>query len=172
MVESRRSLRMLAKIGSHDRRTAQLSARRCWPFWRMRTNDGIFTPIAVADATDIELSGGVCDGFEADAGTRFALDHGENEEDSCCIGVPIFHPNGKMIAGLSLSAPATRVSSVLEGQIGSALIEACHIISSALKTPLSRNQRRPESKGKDTLAHALARSTPFCHISAAPSGRA
>jgi DNA-binding IclR family transcriptional regulator len=40
----------------------------------------------------------------------YAIDKGENEEEVKCVAAPIFGSNGKVIAGLSISGPSTRMT--------------------------------------------------------------
>ena len=133
MVESRRSLRMLAKIGSRDPAYCTAVGKAMLAF--LEEEERHHLPPELHSRTSRALIPSTA--FEAELKASrergYALDHGENEEDSRCIGLPIFHPNGKMIAGVSLSAPATRITSALETQIAVALVQASQTISSALK---------------------------------------
>jgi len=62
----------------------------------------------------------------------YALERGENEEGALCIGAPIFDQDGHVIAAVSLSAPATRISHAYEAEIAEALVQAAREISSRL----------------------------------------
>ena len=133
MVESRRSLRTLAKIGSRDPASCTAVGKAMLAF--MPENERRhYLPIELHTRTTPTVIS--LEAFEAEMESTvkrgFALDHGENEEDSFCIGAPIFHPNGAIIAGISLSAPATRITAPLRLQIGAALLEASRSIGALL----------------------------------------
>ena len=131
MVESRRSLRMQAKIGSHDPAYTTAVGKAMLAFLPPeRLPDHL--PAALAPRTS-----GTVSELEAlrsqlaEARTRgFALDQGENEEGARCVGAPIFGPGGSVIAGLSVSAPEGRMGGSQEKQIAAALVEAAAEISS------------------------------------------
>ena len=125
MVESRRSLRTLAKIGKRDPAFCTAVGKSMLAFMPKKGRQ-LHLPTELQTRTDPrnisfeEFE----EEMEATVIRGFALDRGENEEDSFCIGAPIFHSNGGIIAGLSLSAPSTRINAPLQQQIGVALLEA------------------------------------------------
>jgi IclR family transcriptional regulator, acetate operon repressor len=59
----------------------------------------------------------------------FALDLGENEEDGRCVAVPF--QNGRLLAAISLSAPAARLESDLMKDIARELMSAARRIQTA-----------------------------------------
>jgi IclR family acetate operon transcriptional repressor len=59
----------------------------------------------------------------------FALDLGENEEDGRCVAVPF--QNGRLLAAISLSAPAARLDADLMEEIARELMSAARKIETA-----------------------------------------
>jgi IclR family transcriptional regulator, KDG regulon repressor len=120
IVESRRSLRMQARIGAHDpahttslgkallaslppeRLLQHLPARLT-----ARTDDTLTTLAALHRELRLARERG------------WASDHAENEDGTWCVGVALGSS-----AALSLSAPASRMNGTLEREMGEALILA------------------------------------------------
>ena len=59
----------------------------------------------------------------------YAVEVGENEDGSMCIGVPIIDENGHPLAALSLSAPERRMTPDVTGKAIAALRGAADRIS-------------------------------------------
>ncbi len=124
IVESRRSLRMQARVGAHDPAhttalgkalLAALPPERLLqhlPARLMARTDETLTTLA---ALHRELR------LARERG--WASDHSENEDDTWCVGVALGES-----AALSLSAPASRMNATLEREMGEALIEAAQEI--------------------------------------------
>ena len=111
MALSRQTLRMQATIGAHDpayttslgRAMIAYLSQDLWKkhiprVMRKRTSRTIVSP----DNLQAELI--------ATRKRGYALEREENEEDALCIGAPIFDSDGNVIAAVSLSAPAARIS--------------------------------------------------------------
>lgn len=133
MVESRRSLRMQAKVGSHDPAYTTAVGKAMLAFLppeRLLNH----LPVALAPRTPGTVTGveALQEQLAEARACGFALDQGENEEGARCVGAPIFGPGGPVIAGLSLSAPEGRIAGTLEKQIAAALRESATEISSRL----------------------------------------
>lgn len=63
----------------------------------------------------------------------YAIDKGENEDGSYCVGAPIFDHQGKVVAALSLSAPASRISdAAMLAEVSPALVGTTKAISRRL----------------------------------------
>jgi IclR family acetate operon transcriptional repressor len=62
----------------------------------------------------------------------YALDRGENEEGSRCIGAPIFNQDGEVIAAISVAAPASRLTASMEAEVALEVIRAADLISGRL----------------------------------------
>jgi IclR family acetate operon transcriptional repressor len=135
IVESRRSLRMQAKIGGSDPAYSTAVGKALlaflpeadWPEhlpdrWEARTPHTL---------TSFETLRQELGRVQA---RGYALDRGENEEGCCCVGAPIFHPGGQVIASLSLSAPESRVPPALESEIARGVVAASQEISARLRT--------------------------------------
>jgi IclR family KDG regulon transcriptional repressor len=129
MVESRRALRMQAILGGRDpaystslgkailsalpeeQRAAHLPARLI-----PRTNATLVAPEALR--LDLELS----------RQRGYAVDQGENEDGSCCIGAPIFDRHRHAIA-----ATASRLPPEMTERVAQAVMQAAAAISQQLE---------------------------------------
>jgi DNA-binding IclR family transcriptional regulator len=64
----------------------------------------------------------------------YALDNEENEPDGRCIGAGIVNKGSRIIAALSISAPAFRMDMARVRSLAGELLDACHNISNALSS--------------------------------------
>ena len=110
MAESRRALRMHARLGGRDpiystslgRAIIALMPEDEWSQYlparlTPRTSKTIVSIAALrSDLAETERRG-------------YALDDGENEENARCIGAPILDGGGRPIAAISLSVPTSRL---------------------------------------------------------------
>lgn len=133
MAESSHSLRMLAHVGARDpvhstalgkAMVAHLPEDR-WDAHLpehlvARTNDTITSISALREELCLTRERG------------FAIDRGENEPDSLCIGAPIIGPDGEPLAAISVAAPRTRLTPDLEEEIASEVVRAARDISDQL----------------------------------------
>jgi DNA-binding IclR family transcriptional regulator len=62
----------------------------------------------------------------------YAVEIGENEDGSMCIGVPILDGAGRPLAAISLAAPERRMTPAVTERATAALLEAAHRISARL----------------------------------------
>jgi IclR family acetate operon transcriptional repressor len=62
----------------------------------------------------------------------YAIDDGEDSFGARCIAAPIFHPEGRVHAAISLSGPAARVRPEGDAEKVKALTDACRQISTLL----------------------------------------
>lgn len=62
----------------------------------------------------------------------YALNQGENEEDACCVGAPIFDQSGQVLAAVSLSAPGRRLYRALDNGAAAAVMQTVAAISQRL----------------------------------------
>jgi IclR family acetate operon transcriptional repressor len=133
MVESRRSLRMQAKVGARDpayctavgKAMLALVAPERW-------EDHLPSRLAARTPATVTSRRALRDQLAHARARGFAWERGENEEGACCVGAPVFAPSGRVIAGLSVSAPEGRMSAPLERQIAQALLDATGEISGKL----------------------------------------
>jgi DNA-binding IclR family transcriptional regulator len=65
----------------------------------------------------------------------FAIDDEENELDGRCIGAPILGPGGRIVAAVSISAPAFRMEMSRVRRLAGELMQACRAISDAIAFP-------------------------------------
>jgi DNA-binding IclR family transcriptional regulator len=62
----------------------------------------------------------------------FSTDLEENEPGICCVAAPIFDQTGRVVAGLSVSAPASRFDTSALGARGELVAKAAERVSSSL----------------------------------------
>jgi IclR family acetate operon transcriptional repressor len=70
----------------------------------------------------------------------YAVDNGEDSQGARCIAAPIFDPEGRVCAAISLSGPGIRVKPARDKEIAKALTEACKRISTLLGYTSSRQK--------------------------------
>lgn len=130
MVESRRSLRMQAKIGNHDPIYATALGKAILAFVaEERWSEHILpTLVARTDHTLTTLPTLRDDLLQARR-QGYALDNEENEEGVRCVGAPVFNQAGFPVAAISLSAPITRFNMRQAARVGKVLAEAGQRIS-------------------------------------------
>lgn len=143
MVESRRSLRMEAKIGSRNRvyTTALGKAILCsLPEERWREH----LPEVLEGRGGLRvLTYGL---FEKELRLSrergYAVDESENEEGAYCVASPVFHLRGQVrdqvVAAISVSAPDSRMSASLQRQIAEGVVSAAGEISARLSVRVDK----------------------------------
>jgi len=133
MAVSRQALRLQATIGAHDPAYSTSLGRAMIAFlprerWAKHIPKQLTkrTPFTIAshDALHAELI--------ATRKRGYAVERGENEAGALCIGAPIFDQDGRVVAAISLSAPASRITPAHEGEVGAAILEAARNISGRL----------------------------------------
>jgi IclR family acetate operon transcriptional repressor len=133
MALSRQALRMQATIGAHDpahttslgrAMIAHLPEDRWKKHLPRQLRRRTVRTITSHDALRAELL--------ATRKRGFAIERGENEDGALCIGAPIFDQDGQVIAAISVSAPASRISPSAEGDVSLAVMHAAREISSRL----------------------------------------
>jgi IclR family KDG regulon transcriptional repressor len=133
MVESRRALRMNARLGGRDPAYSTSLGKAILAFlpgesWRghvpRRLKPRTSRTCTSVDALRRDLA------LTRDRG--FALDRGENEEGAYCAGAPIFDRRGLVTAAVSLSAPASRLGAELEKEAAEAVVRTAAEISKRL----------------------------------------
>lgn len=63
----------------------------------------------------------------------YSVDNGEDFWGARCVAAPIFNAAGEVVASISISGPAGRISHAPERELAKALMEACGEISTILK---------------------------------------
>jgi len=111
MVEGHQSLRMAARVGSHDALHCTALGKALLAFTSSEDLQNLLASCAWEQRTRRTCK-------NADALRRdlvqvrrqgFAVDDEENERGVCCIGVPIRDGQGRPIAALSVSGPTVRL---------------------------------------------------------------
>lgn len=70
-----------------------------------RTGLAAYTPKTITDSNQLRQE------LEAIRQKGYAIDSGEQEEGVCCLAVPVYDPEGRVIAAMSISGPSSRVDS-------------------------------------------------------------
>jgi IclR family acetate operon transcriptional repressor len=133
IIESRRSLRMQAQLGGRDpvystalgKAILALKPEDDWPAhlpkdFAPRTEYTVLSRTKLRQAlVEVRECG-------------FALDDEENEEGARCIAAPIVNHLGQVLAAVSLSAPASRISDRQLPKVAAAVKETAGVISQRL----------------------------------------
>ena len=63
----------------------------------------------------------------------YAVDNGEDSSGARCLAAPILNAAGEVVAAISISGPASRISHARDRELSKALMDACGKISTMLK---------------------------------------
>ncbi len=134
IIESRRSLRMQAQIGSGGHLHSTALGKVILAFQPRPQAEkllpGLLSPVTPRTTIDRERFFAQLDIIRA---TGYAVDEGEDEEGSCCIAAPIFNDKGNAIAAISLSAPESRMVGAIRQTICAQLIPTCKSVADILR---------------------------------------
>ena len=163
MALSRQALRMQATIGAHDPAyTTSLGRAMIAHLPQERWKKHLPRQMRKRTARTIVSPDNLHAELIATRKRGYALEREENEEGALCIGAPIFDQDGNVIAAVSLSAPAARVSPAAESEVGAAVVQAAREISGRLgftvvTTEVVTTSHRvdtPAASGVHTATHA------------------
>jgi len=130
MVESRRSLRMHAKLGGRDPVYSTALGKAILAFLpEEQWCDHLPAQLLARTSQTLSSFDALKQELVQTRNRGFAQDHGENEEGACCVGAPIFDQFGRVVAALSLSAPASRLHGALEQEVATVVIQTAAKIS-------------------------------------------
>lgn len=125
IIEANRALRMQARIGDRDPVHSTALGKAMAAFWpeekREALLDGSLKEMTHRTITDRRVLRRQIDEVRR---RGYALESGENEDGSMCIGVPILDGCGHALAALSLSAPERRMIPAVADAAISALLAA------------------------------------------------
>ena len=130
MIESRRSLRMQARLGSRDPVYSTALGKAILAFlpeerWPQHLPPDLPPRTPHTHTTYSALQ----QDLRQTRQRGFSLDREENEEGAHCLGAPIFNHLGQVAAALSVSAPASRLAEPLRQQVASAMLKTAAAIS-------------------------------------------
>jgi IclR family acetate operon transcriptional repressor len=133
MAESHHSLRMQARLGSRDPVYSTALGKAILAFTPQERWYG-HLPERLTSRTQHTLTSRrqLLAELAAVRQRGYALDNGENEEGTICIGAPIFEHTGQVPYAISLSAPASRMDEAQLPTIAAAIVEAAAAISRSL----------------------------------------
>jgi IclR family KDG regulon transcriptional repressor len=136
MIESSRALRMQARIGDRHPLHSTALGKAILAFLPPDRRDALLgvrldprTGRTLIDREAIRRH------LREVARRGYAIDAGENEEGSMCVGVPILDRAGHPVGALSLSAPEQRMTRGVRGRAVEALLRGAAAISRALAAP-------------------------------------
>ncbi len=133
IIESRRSLRMQAQLGGRDPVYSTALGKAVLAF-KNEDQWPLHLPRELAPRTERTVT--ALDKLRQslvrvrDCG--YAFDDEENEDGARCIAAPIVNHSGQVLAAISLSAPASRMSDRLVSKVAAATKETAAIISQRL----------------------------------------
>jgi IclR family transcriptional regulator, KDG regulon repressor len=133
MVESAKTLRMRAHLGGRDPVYSTglgkaLLAALPDDSWRQHLPPRL-TPRTKRTVTSFAA---LQRDIDAARERGYAVEHGENEDDGVCMAAPIRDATGRVLAAISVAAPANRVDTKLERSIGVAVRDTAAAISERL----------------------------------------
>jgi IclR family acetate operon transcriptional repressor len=133
MVESRRSLRMQAQLGGRDPVYTTALGKAMLAFLpEERWVEHLPARLAPRTGASFNSISALRDELRRTRERGYGLDDGENEEGVRCIGAPIFDQENRVIAAVSLSAPAARMSERIFAEAATAVIQTAAAISQRL----------------------------------------
>jgi DNA-binding IclR family transcriptional regulator len=135
MVESNRSLRMHATIGSADPIYTTSLGKAMLAFypeetWSAHVPEKL-VPITHRTLTSKET---LWQDLRTTKERGYSLDDGENEIGACCVGAPLFDRHGNVVAAVSLSAPSSRLQGNFVKDAAAAVMATAEAISQRLKS--------------------------------------
>lgn len=123
IVESPHDLRLAARVGARDAVHSTALGKAILAFLPEDEIDRALagpltprTPQTVTDPTRIRAE------LEQVRASGIAVEFGQNEIAASCLGVPVFGPNGEVIAAVSVSGPETRMATTETDRIREALL--------------------------------------------------
>ncbi len=130
MMESRRSLRMQAALGSRDPVYSTALGKALLAFMpEEEWSNHLPEKLMMRTANTLTSYSSLKQDLIRTRIRGFSLDREENEEGAHCIGAPIFDHLGQVIAALSMSAPARRLTGTMEEEVAEAVMQATATIS-------------------------------------------
>lgn len=133
MAESRRSLRMQARLGGRDPVYTTSLGRAILAFLPdERWPDHLPVRLSIRTGRTISSLPALRRELRATRNRGYAVDNGENEEGSRCLGAPIWDQRGEVVAALSLSAPASRFGEGREAEVAREVVKTANHISRLL----------------------------------------
>lgn len=133
MAESRKSLRMQARLGGRDPVYTTSLGRAMLAFLPdERWPDHLPARLSARTTRTISSLPALRNELTATRRRGYAVDNGENEAEARCIGAPIWDRRGGVIAAVSLSAPASRFDEAREAEVAAAVVNTAHRISRRL----------------------------------------
>lgn len=133
MIESRRSLRMQARIGSMDPLHSTALGKVLLAFRPKSQIENILPKklVPVTSNTIVNRAGFLAQ-LDVVRENGYALDQGEDEEGSCCIAAPICDDRRGAIAAISLSGPENRMKASTREAMRAQLVRTCADIGKKL----------------------------------------
>jgi len=130
IIESRRSLRMQAQLGGRDPIYSTALGKAVLAF-KQEDQWSTHLPPELAPRTErtVTAPDKLRQSLVRVRECGYAFDDEENEDGARCIAAPIMNHAGQVLAAISLSAPASRMSDRLVAKIAAATKETAAIIS-------------------------------------------
>lgn len=142
ICQSEHGLRMAASVGARDDIHSTSIGKAIASCWDEKALDAFLerTTLAAKTANTIVDPDALREELRRTRERGYAIDDGENEPGARCVGAPIFDHRGEVIAALSVSGPASRVTPDRIPHIAARLIDATNQISENLGYHLPRSE--------------------------------
>jgi DNA-binding IclR family transcriptional regulator len=139
-VESPAAVRMYSRVGDTNSALTTAIGRAILAHSRAGVLDEVLGHAGPVDAGALRA---VLDRVRENG---YATDLQENEAGICCVAAPVFDHTGRVAAGLSVSAPASRFDSTAPERLGAQVRAAALELSRRLGWVVAPAQRRPLRK--------------------------
>ncbi len=133
MVESDQGLRMTARIGARDYPHSTSLGKAILAYLPEQELERYLerplaarTPNTITDPSTLRAE------LERVRASGVAEDHEENEEGACCFGAPVFDRQGRVVAAISISGPAVRLSGPRADEMRAAVRDAGLAVTRAI----------------------------------------
>jgi IclR family acetate operon transcriptional repressor len=133
MVESHRSLRMQATLGSRDPGYSTALGKAMLAYSESSAWEGrLPTQLVPRTHKTLPTIAALKANLKLIRQQGYAVDDGENEDGARCVGAPIFDYSGQVKAAISVAAPASRMDDALLREVAQVVREAGQSISQQL----------------------------------------
>ncbi len=134
ILESAQGLRMAAAAGAQDEFHSTAIGKAILAFWPTPLREEFLASAALPAKTPNTIVDP--DALRSELGRvrerGYATDNEENEVGARCVGAPVFDRAGRVIAAISVSGPASRLTSVRIAAVAVSLLAASQRISARM----------------------------------------
>lgn len=133
IVESPHDLRMAARVGARDDMHSTALGKAMLAFLPEPERDALLRgPLRKKTSRTIANREQLIADLDTIRSTGLAVDYGENEMAASCFGVPVFGPDGGVIAAISVAGPEGRMKVAGVEHISRVLMDAARSVTEEL----------------------------------------